>query len=116
MAVRWYAALAGLASLVFLWFAADHAGLLRTFSQPRPEARLRTAELRSTWTIDLETGEQGTPQADVHWGMAARDQPYLGAYQRGAGPGALIAQASGARWEDLDEASLAKLSYASNRF
>jgi tetratricopeptide (TPR) repeat protein len=116
MAVRWYAGFAALAMLVFLWFAADYAGLIRLPWQPAPEAGLESASLRATWTLDLETGAQGTPQADLHWGMAARDQPYLAAIQRGTGRGALIAQAGDTRWEDLNEAALAKLSYAANRY
>ena len=69
MSIRWYAAFAALATLVFLWFAADYAGLWK----PAPAAGVQSAALRATWTIDLDTGAQGTPQADLHWGMAARD-------------------------------------------
>lgn len=116
MAVRWYAGFAALATLVFLYYAADYAGLIRSPGTPAAEAGLQSALLRATWTLDLETGEQGTPQADLHWGMAAPDQPYLAAIQRGAAPGALIAQAGAARWEELNETSLARLSYAPNRY
>ena len=116
MAVRWYAAFAVLATLAFLWFAADRAGVIRLPWRPAPEAGLQSASLRSTWTLDLETGEQGTPSADLHWGMAARDQPYLSVVQRGAGKGALIAQVGAARWQDLNESALAKLDYAANQY
>jgi tetratricopeptide (TPR) repeat protein len=116
MAVRWYAAFAAPAALAFLLYAADHAELIRLPWRPAPEAGLKSAFLRATWTIDLESGSQGTPQADLHWGMAARDQPFLGVVQRAAAPGALIAQAGAQRWEALDEPALAKLSYAANRY
>src|SRR5882672_4945377 len=116
MAVRWDTACAALATLVFLWFAADYADLVRLPWKPAREAGLHSALLRATRTIDLETGAQGTPHADLRWGMAARDQPYLGVVQRGTGRGALIAQAGAARWEELDEAALAKLGYAANQY
>src|SRR5260221_7756077 len=116
MAVRWDAAGAALATLVFLCFAAVAADLIRLPWKPAREAGLQSAVLRATWTIDLESGTPGTPQADLHWGMAARDQPYLDVVQRGAGRGALIAQAGAAHWEELDEAALAKLGYAANRY
>jgi tetratricopeptide (TPR) repeat protein len=116
MAVRWYAALAVLLTLAFLILAADRAGLVRLPWRPAPEAGLHSVSLRPTWTIDLETGDQGTPQADLRWGMAARDQPYLEAYERSSGRGALIAEVGDRRWEDLDEPALAKLNYAANRY
>jgi tetratricopeptide (TPR) repeat protein len=84
--------------------------------RPAPEAGMQSASLRATWTLDLESGGQGSPQADLHWGMAAQDQPYLGAYQRRSGQGALIAEVGGRNWEALDEAALAKLSYAPNQY
>jgi len=111
MAIRWYAVCAVLATVGFLLFAAYRTGLVAM-----PEAGLRSASLRATWTVDLESGSQGTPQADLHWGMAARDQPYLGVLQRGAAPGALIAQPGALRWEELDAAALAKLAYSPNRY
>jgi hypothetical protein len=118
MAVRWYAAITALAALAFLWYAADHAGLVRLPWRPAPEAGLQSALVRATQTIDLESGKEGAARADLHWGMQARDQPYLGAHepQRSPEKGALIAQAGTARWEDLNDAALGKLSYASNRF
>jgi len=116
MAVRWYAAFAALAALVFLWFAADYAGFTRLPWRPAPEAGLQSAILRATWTVDLETGDPGTPQADLDWGMAARDQPYLGAYQRATAKGALIAAVGDTRWEELNESALANLRYAANRY
>ena len=116
MAVRWYAAFAALVTLAFLSFAADRVGLIRLPWRPAPEAGLQSASVRATWTIDLETGSQGTPQADLHWGMAARDQPYLAVVQRGTAQGALIAEVGNARWEELNEAALAQMSYAANQY
>jgi len=116
MAVRWYAAFAALITVAFLLFAADRVGLIRLPWRPAPETGLQTASVRATWTIDLESGKQGTPQADLHWGMAARDQPYLAAVQRGTAKGALIAEVGDMRWEDLNESALAKLSYALNQY
>jgi tetratricopeptide (TPR) repeat protein len=110
MADRWVAALLAAAAAALLLYGADRAGYLR-LPWPPAEAGQQSAVLRATRTLDLESGEQGTPKADLHWGMAARDQPYLGVRN-----GALIAQAGGARWEDLDPAALARLSYATNRF
>jgi len=118
MAVRWYAAITALAALAFLWVAADHARLARLPWRPAPEAGLQSALVRATQTIDLETGKEGAARADQHWGMQARDQPYLGAHQpqRSPGQAALIAQAGTARWEGLGQAALEKLPYAPNRF
>lgn len=116
MAVRFYFAFAVLVALGMLLYAADRRDIVRLPWRPALEAGLQTATLRPTWTLDLESGEQGTPAADLHWGMAARDQPYLGAFQRGTRRGALIADAGAARWEDLDAAALAKLDYAPNQF
>ena len=72
---------------------------------------LKSARVRATWTLDLETGEQGTPQADLHWGMQGRDLPYLAVRD-----GALIAPVDRSRWAELNAAELAKLSYAINEF
>jgi len=116
MAVRFYFAFAVLLTLGMLIYAADRGDYVRTPWRPAPEAGLKSATLRATGTVDLETGNQGTPRADLHWGMAARDQPYLGVFQRGSGKPALIADAGAARWEDLDEAALAKLSYSANQY
>lgn len=116
MADRFYMMFAALVALGMLLYAADRGDYIRLPWRPAPDAGLQSATLRATWTVDLETGNQGTPRADLHWGMAARDQPYLGAFQRGSGKPALIAAAGAARWEDLDEAALAKLSYAPNQF
>jgi tetratricopeptide (TPR) repeat protein len=116
MAVRIYAMFAALVTLGMLLYAADRGDYVRMPWHPAADARLQSATLKATWTVDLETGNQGTPRADLHWGMQARDQPYLGAYEGGTGMGPLIAQAGAARWEDLDEAALAKLSYAPARY
>ena len=118
MVIRWVAAFAALATVAFLWLAADHAGFVRPPWRPAPEPGLRSALLRASSTLDLESGKEGEPRADLHWGMQARDQPYLAAYQRpqDADRGALIAEAGTARWDDLNEAALAKLHYADNRY
>jgi tetratricopeptide (TPR) repeat protein len=99
-----------------LIYAADRGDYVRMPWRPAPEAGLQSATLRATWTLDLETGNQGTLRADLHWGMVARDQPYLGAFLHGSRKPAQIAEAGTARWEDLDEAALAKLSYSANQF
>ena len=116
MAVRLYFSFAVLLTLGMLIYAADRGDYVRMPWRPAPEAELQSATLRATGTVDLETGNQGTPRADLHWGMAARDQPYLGAFQRGSDKAALIAEVGAARWEDLDEAALAKLSYSANQY
>jgi len=116
MATRLYFAFAVLLTLGMLIYAADRGEYVRMPWRPAPEAGLQSATLRATWTVDLETGNQGTPRADLHWGMAAPDQPYLGAFQSGSGKAALIADVGAARWEDLDEAALAKLNYSANQF
>jgi len=71
---------------------------------------VHSARVRPTWTLDLETGAQGTAAADLHWGMKSRDDPYLAAYG-----GALIARTE-ASWEALDARALALLSYAQSSF
>src|SRR5690349_3721171 len=71
---------------------------------------VHSARVRPTWTLDLETGAQGTPNADLHWGMKSRDDPYLASYG-----GALIARTD-ASWESLDARALAALGYAPNSF
>ena len=116
MAVRLYAAFAALVAVVMLLYAADRRDYVRLPWRPAPEAGLQSALLPPTFTIDLETGKQGAARADLHWGMQARDQPYLGAYQGGRGRGALIAEVGAASWEGLDEAALAKLAYSANRY
>lgn len=116
MGLRLYTSFAVLVTLGMLLYAADRGDYIRAPWRPAPEAGLQSATLRATWTVDLETGNQGTPRADLHWGMAARDQPYLGVFERGSGKPALIAQVGAARWEELDLAALAKLSYAPNQY
>ncbi len=116
MATRLYAVGAVLFTSGMLLYAADRRDYIRLPWRAAPEAGLQTAELRATWTVDLETGNQGTPRADLHWGMQARDQPYLGVFQRGSGRPAQIAEVGTARWEELDAAALAKLSYAPNQY
>src|SRR5262249_10302469 len=71
---------------------------------------LHSARVRPTWTLDLETGEQGTPGADLHWGMKSRDDPYL-ATQNGAG----IARAN-VGWDALDVRALDSLAYQPDAF
>ena len=116
MASRIYVVCAVLFTLGLLLYAADRRDYIRLPWRAAPDAGLQSADLRSTWTVDLETGNQGTPRADLHWGMQARDQPYLGAFQRGSGRPALIAEVGAARWEELDAAALAKLSYSANQY
>ena len=72
---------------------------------------VRSARVRATYTLDLETGEQGNASADLHWGMQGRDLPYLAV--RGS---ALIALPRGKRWEELDAGALAQLGYAANQY
>jgi len=66
---------------------------------------VHSARVRPTWTLDLETGEKGTPGADLHWGMKSRDDPYLATYN-----GAWIA-APRAAWDALDARALEALVY-----
>ncbi len=75
------------------------------------EDGLKSARVRATWTLDLETGEQGTPEADLRWGMRSRDLPYLAV--RG---GALITLPGQAGWVELDAAALGQLKYAENEY
>ena len=109
MAVRLYVAFAVLVSVAVLWLAADHAGYARL--PWKMESGLQSALVRPASTLDLETGAQRTPAADLHWGMAARDQPYLRAAE-----GALIAEGGSARWEEMDAAYVARLRYAPNQY
>jgi hypothetical protein len=111
MAVRLSVAFTVLAWLALLTYAADHAGYVRLPWRPAPEAGQQSALLRATRTIDLETGKEGTPQDDLHWGMAPGELPFLGTRE-----GAQIAPAGGARWEDMNLAQLARLSYAANQY
>jgi tetratricopeptide (TPR) repeat protein len=115
MATRLYLVGAALFTLGLLLYAADRRDYVRLPWRAAPEAGLQSATLRATWTVDLETGNQGTPRADLHWGMQARDQPYLGVFPRGSGRPALIAEAGAAKWEQLDEAALAKLNYSASQ-
>ena len=106
MANRAYMAFAAALLLAVLVYAFwDEGSLL-----PWDPRAVHSARVRPTWTIDLETGEQGTPRADLHWGMKSRDDPYLAAYG-----GALIARA-GDNFDKLDARSLAALAYAPNSF
>src|SRR5258706_15258761 len=99
-----------------LLYAGDGGYYTRLPWRPAPEAGLQSALLRPASTIDLETGKQAAARADLHWGMQARDQPYLGAHQGGPGEGALIAEVGAASWEEVDQAALTKLSYSANRY
>ncbi len=111
MAVRVYAAIAVFAMLALLAYAAERTGLVRAPWKADAEFGARSALLRPTFTVDLESGQQGPPGGDLHWGMQARDQPYLAAYRE-----ALIAPAGSARWAEMDAAYLARLNYASNQY
>lgn len=111
MALRAYVAIAVLVTLAALLFAADRVGLVRAPWTAAAEIGAQSAQLRPTRTVDLESGATGTPGADLHWGMQARDLPYLAAYR-----GALIAPGGNARWEAMDEAYLARLAYAPNQY
>lgn len=111
MAVRVYAAFAVLVTLAALLFAAERAELVHLPWKSEAGAGAQSALVRPTWTVDLESGKTGAPRADLHWGMAARDQPYLGSYRD-----ALIAPGGSARWEDMDGPYLARLSYAPNQY
>jgi tetratricopeptide (TPR) repeat protein len=111
MALRAYVAIAVLVTLAALLFAADRVGLVRAPWTPAGEIGAQSAQLRPTWTVDLESGVTGAPNADLHWGMQARDMPYLASYRT-----ALIAPGGNARWEEIDEAYLARLSYGPNQY
>jgi tetratricopeptide (TPR) repeat protein len=106
VARRVIAGLALLASFGVLLYWAERAGYLPRSSRPESSG-VHAALLRPASTLDLDSGRQGTPQADLRWTMAARDQPTLAAEH-----GALIAEGGATRWEDLDAARLAQLSYA----
>jgi hypothetical protein len=69
------------------------------------------ARLRASRTLDLETGEEGGAKPDLLWVREAHDRPYLV-----ASPGALVAGAQGARWQDLTPAKLAALNYSGDRY
>lgn len=105
---RWTIGFAALLLAAVLLYAFVSGGGPRA---PWSEEGVQSARVRATWTLDLETGEQGTPQADLHWGMQAADLPYLAAHG-----GALLARADKARWEELDAAALAQLAYAPDQF
>lgn len=92
-------------------FGAGFAAALLLWGCGGGEDGLKSARLRATWTLDLESGEQGTPEADLHWGMRQPGLPYL-AVRRGA----LIALPGSARWEDLSAAALGGLRYAENEY
>lgn len=110
MASRWVAAIALLVAAGMFLYWAERAGYLPRSTKSRPPG-LQSALLPPVGTLDLETGNAGTPQADLHWGMAAREQPYLAAHGE-----ALIAESGGMRWEDMDAAALARLRYAPDRY
>ena len=111
MALRATVAIAVLVTLAALVFAADRVGLVRAPWTPAAEIGAQSANLRPTWTVDLESGVTGAPNADLHWGMQARDLPYLASYRA-----AMIAPGGSARWEEMDEAYLARLSYGPNQY
>ena len=111
MALRATVAIAVLVTLAALVFAADRVGLVRAPWKPAAEIGAQSAQLRPTRTVDLESGAAGAPGADLHWGMQARNLPYLASYR-----GALIAPGGSARWEEMDEAYLARLAYAPNQY
>jgi tetratricopeptide (TPR) repeat protein len=111
MAVRAYVAIAVLVTLAALLYAAERSGLVQAPWQPAAEAGAQRALVRPTWTLDLESGATGAPGADLHWGMQARDQPFLASYRA-----ALIAPGGSARWEEMDEAYLSRLTYAPNQY
>lgn len=110
MARRLIAALALLASLGVFVYWAERAGYLPRTSRLQA-AGVHGASLRPGATLDLETGRQGTPQADLRWDLTARDQPTLA-----ASAGAQIAESRGARWEDVDAAHLARLDYGNDQY
>ena len=115
MATRLAAGFAVLAALAVLLFALDRLELVRLPWSPADGAGAQAVPhsvlLRPTWTVDLESGKTGVPRADLHWGMVARDQPYLGSHRE-----ALIAPGGSARWEDMDGPYLARLAYAPNQY
>ena len=111
MAIRVVAALLVLATLALLLFGAERAGLVRAPWKPDAEFGAQSALVRPTVTLDLESGTPGAPNADLHWGMQARDQPYLASYRA-----ALIAPGGSARWEEMDAAYLARLNYSPNQY
>lgn len=110
MAFRMVAAVVLLLALGMFLYWAERAGYLPQSTRSHPSG-LQTALLLPATTLDLETGQPGTPQADLRWGMAAREQPYLAAHGE-----ALIAESGGTRWEDLDAAALARLRYAPTQY
>lgn len=94
-----------LAALFIYAFRDEGAALL-----PWDRYAVHSARVRPTWTLDLETGEQGTEGADLHWGMKSRDDPYLATYN-----GAWIA-APRAAWDALDARALDALVYQPNTY
>ena len=111
MALRAFVAIAVLVTLAALVFAADRLGLVRAPWTPAAAIGAQSALVRPTWTVDLESGATGAPRADLHWGLQARELPFLASHRS-----ALIAPGGNARWEEIDEAYLARLSYAPNRY
>src|SRR5690349_13472969 len=107
MGNRAYMAFAGALLLALLAYAFwDEAAPLL----PWDRYAVHSARVRSTWTLDLETGEKGTPHADLHWGMKSRDDPYLATVN-----GAWIALPR-AGWEALDARALDALVYQPNTY
>jgi len=111
MSMRVYVAIMVLVTVALFAYGFGRIGLLSAPWEASAEAGVRRALVQPTFTVDLESGTPGAPGGDLHWGMQARDQPYLASYRA-----ALIAPAGSARWEDIDEAYLARLSYAPNRY
>ncbi len=111
MSMRAYVAVMVLVTAAVFVVGFGRTGLLSAPWDPAAEAGVQRALVRPTFTVDLESGTPGAPGADLHWGMQARDQPYLASYRA-----ALIAPAGSARWEEMDAAYLARLSYAPNQY
>ena len=111
MSMRAYVAVMVLVTAAVFAYGFARTGLLGAPWDLATEAGVQRALVRPTYTVDLESGTPGAPGADLHWGMQARDQPYLASYRA-----ALIAPAGSARWEEMDAAYLARLAYAPNQY
>jgi len=111
MSMRAYVAIMALVTAAVFAYGFLHTGMLGAPWAQAPEAGMQRAVVRPSSTVDLESGAPGAPGGDLHWGMQARDQPYLASYRE-----ALIARADGARWGEMDAAYLARLSYAPNQY
>jgi len=97
--------IAALVLLGALLFAGYRSGLLRLPAADKPG--VKTAMVPPTGTLDLETGEQGTPKADLQWALAAPGRPALHPLL-----GALIAPGGSVRWEHIGAVYLAGLRYS----